>query len=334
MATAVLLVPGFAASELHQFEPDGIRTSKLWLSYPKTLWGGIENLKLDLGGEGRAAPIVVAPNALHSVYQPFIRYCQFLGLTYFEFAYDWRRDVATNGVELAKYLQRFRNSGFEITIVGHSMGGLVAASALQRIDADLVRTFPRLVTMGTPWRGSYQSVLMLTGQHQISQWVASFNQWGTFSSYREWRRRHGRVAASWPGIYDLLPWPEMLASDGQLPDSDPWALAWWDGVNSDISELELLSAPLRTPARSPLPAGVTHHNWRGLWEETPGPMPKKLPGERWSNFKALDGDGTVPAFSSLPPEGWPSLGQNFLAKHDQFTNDPSVQVQLRTLLGL
>lgn len=333
MTDVVLLVPGFAASNLWSLTSDGRIGERLWLSKFDTAWNGIEHLRNDDTGNPIGPEYVVASSALASVYQPFQRLLQVFGVEYFEFAYDWRADVQTNGQRFAGFLQQFRNGTRRVNVVAHSMGGLVAASGLQRIDADLVRYVPRLITLGTPWRGSYQAVNMLTGEHDTARLVAGLAQWGTFTSYREWRKVFARTAATWPGIYDMLPWPEMLAVDNQLPDSDPWRLTWWEGINSAISPFELTSAPFRRVTSAPLPPGVQHHNWRGVWKVTPGPMPKPLGGGEYLNPRDLYGDGTVPQYSSVAPDGWGSINHNFLADHEQFANDVLVHVFLREVIG-
>lgn len=333
MTDVVLLVPGFAASNLWSITRNGRIGQRLWLSKFDTVWNGIEHLRNDDTGNPVGPESVVASSALASVYQPLQKLLQTFSVEYLEFAYDWRADISTNGERLAGFLQQFRNGTRRVNVVAHSMGGLVAASGLQRIDADLVRYVPRLFTLGTPWRGSYQAVNMLTGEHDTARVVAGLTQWGTFTSFREWRRIFGEVAATWPGIYDMLPWPEMLAVDGVPPERNPWTMDWWASVNTAIRAFELQAAPFRRVTSAPLPPGVQHFNWRGVEKVTPGPMPTKLEGGRFSNPRDLYGDGTVPHFSSLAPEGWGSIQENFLADHEQFTNDVLVQMKLREVIG-
>lgn len=67
---------------------------------------------------------------------------------------DLGPDLATKlKSELKSYMSP-KDADLNILIVAHSMGGLVARSAIQSFDADLHKAFQSLVTWGTPHRGS------------------------------------------------------------------------------------------------------------------------------------------------------------------------------------
>jgi pimeloyl-ACP methyl ester carboxylesterase len=72
------------------------------------------------------------------------------------FDYDFQQSIPTNGRELADALRRaFPERKPQVTLVGHSMGGLVARTALlQAGDLDMVK---RLVMLGTPNHGTLQT---------------------------------------------------------------------------------------------------------------------------------------------------------------------------------
>lgn len=72
------------------------------------------------------------------------------------FDYNFRQPIPTSGKELADLIgESFTAGKSEVTIVGHSMGGLVARAALlQAGDMGVVR---RLVMLGTPNHGTLQS---------------------------------------------------------------------------------------------------------------------------------------------------------------------------------
>jgi pimeloyl-ACP methyl ester carboxylesterase len=74
--------------------------------------------------------------------------------------YDWRVDIRSSAAKLAADLQRLvsQHADVEITLLAHSMGGLVSRCALE-VDQDSVPTGWRanvrlLITMGTPHRGA------------------------------------------------------------------------------------------------------------------------------------------------------------------------------------
>jgi len=82
------------------------------------------------------------------------------GRSFFEFPYDWRRDVRVAGRILARraheWLSRWRErsgrADARLVLVAHSMGGLVARAFLELHGG--WRTTRALVAFGTPFRGS------------------------------------------------------------------------------------------------------------------------------------------------------------------------------------
>ena len=81
---------------------------------------------------------------------------------FYEYIYpSWRSAFDYSGPDLAVQLKRefqgllsSQNADPNILIVAHSMGGLVARTAIQNFDANLHQAFQSLVTWGTPHRGS------------------------------------------------------------------------------------------------------------------------------------------------------------------------------------
>ena len=86
------------------------------------------------------------------------------GENYFEFPYDWRRDNRVAARKLArasaKWLASWRsrsgNKDAKLMLVAHSMGGLVARYFVECMEG--WRDTRRLVTFGTPYRGSLNSL--------------------------------------------------------------------------------------------------------------------------------------------------------------------------------
>ena len=84
------------------------------------------------------------------------------GETYLEFPYDWRRDNRVAAHRLAasarEWLDRARtvHPDAKLVLLGHSMGGLVARYYLEVLGG--WRDTRRLITFGTPYRGSLNAV--------------------------------------------------------------------------------------------------------------------------------------------------------------------------------
>lgn len=130
------------------------------------------------------------------------------GENYFEFAYDWRRDnrVAARRLqrETRVWLAAARQRGAadpKLVLVAHSMGGLVSRYFIECLGG--WRDTRRLVTFGTPYRGSLNAVgFLANGFHK---------GWGPLSLDLS------GVLRSFTSVYQLMPiYPCFDPGDGQL----------------------------------------------------------------------------------------------------------------------
>jgi pimeloyl-ACP methyl ester carboxylesterase len=123
-----------------------------------------------------------------------------------EFPYDWRRPVRDVAAELAvvasEHLQRWRRhpSGSRdarLTIIAHSMGGLVAQRAVTRHSEQLGPAQVRqILTLGTPFGGSVKAVRALaTGAVLPLRWAIR----------RRTKEQLRALALDTASVYDLLP---------------------------------------------------------------------------------------------------------------------------------
>jgi pimeloyl-ACP methyl ester carboxylesterase len=187
------------------------------------------------------------------------------------FAYDWRRGIAELGAQLAEHL---RAPDAPRLLIAHSMGGLVARSALAQ--RPLLR-LERLILVGTPHRGCFDPVLALRGTHPFVRSLARLD------------RRHSaswlaaRVFSTFGGLYDLLPERE----EGAL---DLLRVTRWPGAGPRPNA-SLLARGRR--ARTALaPADARMAQIAGVGQPTieavqPGPG-------GFAYFTRMQGDGTVP----------------------------------------
>ena len=335
MANLVILVPGFAAS--HLFRQAGIdtRVERLWLNQLEIAWNGISDLDTDPAVSPPLLDRVRPGGVLAEVYQPFLGYCQLFNLPVLQWGYDWRTDIATNGQRLANAIEQQREYPSDITIVAHSMGGLVAASAINRLSDAMLPRVKRLITCGCPWKGSYRAFELMTGYHDIVQTIINLNRTFSRNSREHWRLESVRVVASWAGVADMLPMPEMMNAyppgPGQDFRADPLlglANPWWNVAR-------YTEALARRPINVGFPPTMQHHNWRGIGRRTAGPMPTVDEAGRphWY-LQALLGDGTVPEFSSQAPHVFESFNRDFDADHEQFLNDYHVLRAFGRVMGV
>ena len=129
-------------------------------------------------------------------------------------AFDWRKDLLSLGDELLESIERGRES---VSIVAHSMGGLVARAALRK---DRSRRISRLIQLGAPNRGSFAPVQALRAVYPTVRKIAALD-WR--HSAEDLARNVFRTLA---GLYQLLPEgeegfldPSRWPKDELMPDS-------------------------------------------------------------------------------------------------------------------
>ena len=230
----VVVVPGITASELHdEYELP-----------PEVLWSAVRRKSHDriaLHPEDRRyelrEPARVSPRGpLPLVYEELIEELRdelaedLPGpVPVFPFGYDWRMPLDSTEERLAGFvaeaidrtslLRHYRDVGYarrpKVTLIGHSMGGLLIAGYLERHGADLVG---KGVTIGTPFRGSHEAILaMATGTSDLADTSG--------------KARERRLARMTPALYHLLPSFDGALSIDRGGEADIFSPdAWQPGV--------------------------------------------------------------------------------------------------------
>lgn len=333
MTDWVLLVPGFAASHLWKVDFLGDRRVKIWLSQFEVALTGISGL--DTSAE-------VAPPTLdktqpfglvREVYQPFMATMARAGVPVFQFAYDWRADCQTNGQRLAEVIEAHVGSQARFTIVTHSAGGLVAQAALPRLSDAALATVRRLVTCACPWQGSFRTLELLAGVHETVLRVIAPSSFFGPATYMRRQLESLRIIAGWPGVYDLLPMPELMAKYPPGEGQDFRTLEFWAKANPHFNLDEYDRAIARRPIQFATPPSVEHINVRGVGAYTSGPSPTVVDGEPDHWFRALLGDGAVPEFSATAPNILGAVNREMEAEHEQFLNSFQLRFLLAQLMG-
>jgi hypothetical protein len=130
-----------------------------------------------------------------------------LGENYFEFPYDWRRDNRAAARRLARlapgWLKNWRarssNREARLLLIAHSMGGLVARYYLEVLGG--WREARRLITFGTPFRGSVKALGALANGLQGPRSLVDLSM----------------LVRSFTSVYQLLPiYPCYSTDRGQL----------------------------------------------------------------------------------------------------------------------
>ncbi len=134
--------------------------------------------------------------------------------------YDWRKDLIGEGKKLSKAIQQEVTGADPCTLVGHSMGGLVARAAWYDLNkAGLSNLVRRIVTMGTPHKGSYGPIRTWSSMDDTTSLIATATSYlngikygiAGFSVLTD--RQVQAITATWPSFYQLLPTFKPAGSD-------------------------------------------------------------------------------------------------------------------------
>lgn len=226
-----------------------------------------------------------------------------------EFGYDWRLSVEHNGRLLAEAIdqhlgewrqhpalagwRRSRRDAAEprVVIVAHSMGGLVAQAA--GLHAGALDSVRRVITIGTPFRGSVDAVTMLnSGRSSVGLPV-----------------EHAReLAVTLPGLHDLLPTYRCLLTGDDLVALVPETVAALGG-DSELARESFARHARLASVRLPglinlagthqptdicfrVDAGVVHAKRHGYERDEAGELARDAVTGQFIPMK-LHGDGTV-----------------------------------------
>jgi hypothetical protein len=314
----VVVVPGILGSQL---AVDGrlvwgLSGAALWQGL-KTLGGSMRRLRLpaDLGDghPGDGVRPVGLMSGLHLVpglwspvegYAGLVRWLEqnFTLLRYdptrpqepanlVEFPYDWRLSNRFTACRLRELvvpvLDRWQASAPErrdakLVLICHSMGGLVARHFLAVLGgAELTG---KLLTLGTPYRGSVKALGQLVNGSRIPGLTA--------------------LARSLPSLYQLLPVYDSVGTGAELRHHRE--LSWPAGVDTGlVSDAELFHAQIANGVRRLGQPGYGTRAVTGLRQPTP--TTAVVEGDRLRLVREIrgedeGGDATVPRLSARPPE--------------------------------
>ncbi len=209
----VYLVPGFLSATLFRVS-DGVT---VWWDPNLLLTGGFNFLRLARDGVSPGAPGGVAMDFSNIAPTPWdgvvTALTSQLDQTVWELVYwpyDWRLKIEPQAVLLANRIRTDATPAEPATIVGHSMGGLIACLAWKELNttsqANLVR---RVISLGSPFQGSYATIQWLTGTSaSVQQIIALGNAVAPALSAIATQfllPNLNSVALTWPAFYELFP---------------------------------------------------------------------------------------------------------------------------------
>ena len=207
----VVVIPGTMGSELK------VGDSRVWLSYWSLLRGGLADV-------GWGAADVRPVDLLDDFYGPLLEHLardhrvEIL-------PYDWRRSVRDTAQVLAQKLEALvpdaERTGQPLHIVAHSMGGLVARTAIAGPGKAVWERMgqlaggSRLLMLGTPNRGSHEAVRWLTGYNPTEAKLTLLDLKHGINGIIDIVRRY-------PGMAELLPFAELAGEPNPYADAATW----------------------------------------------------------------------------------------------------------------
>ena len=349
MPDVVVLLPGITGSVLRDSRGRDLWAPKAGAAARALLSLGQSITDLELRDEhaddGITAPLMIPD--LHLIpglwkIDGYARVSRFLqeqftvtpGMNFFAFPYDWRRDNRVAARRLKEQTDRWlwewrrESPDAKLILVAHSMGGLVARYFLECLDG--WRDTRRLVTFGTPYRGSLNALNFLA--HGVQKRLGPIPVLDL-----------SRLLRSFPSVYQLLPiYPCFDPGDGRLirvseaaglPHIDPERARAADAFHREIERAVTAHLDDEEYRRG----RYTIHPVVGTFQPTL--LSARLSGDDVESLGTYpgfepDGDGTVPRVSATPIEFPHEEGAMFAAeRHGSLQHNDGVLVQLAGLLS-
>ncbi|MCY1032051.1 alpha/beta fold hydrolase [Corallococcus sp. BB11-1] len=199
----VLILPGLLGSKLGRKRKLGPFEDVFWFDPLDIGIGRLTQLRLPTPGNDCSALGVM----LFAYLTLKFRLCQ-AGFDAHFHAFDWRRGITELGAELAAVLQQ--RAGEKVSLVAHSMGGLVARAAIGQ-----GAQYARLVMIGTPNSGSFDPVMAIRATHPVVRKLGALD-------VRHTPEQLSRdLFTTFPGLTQMLPDPERWA-EVDLYDLSQW----------------------------------------------------------------------------------------------------------------
>jgi len=105
-----------------------------------------------------SVPLTVVQNyGTFATYQRLAEQLKSDGFDAVVYCYDWRQSNSDSANQLADFISQY--SGRKITLLGHSMGGLVISEYIKAHPTN--NNIERVITLGTPYLGSQKAVTVL-----------------------------------------------------------------------------------------------------------------------------------------------------------------------------
>lgn len=295
---AVVLLPGCMGSLLRSIR--GV-TTLLWINPALFLKGQCSYLELNQDGTGDARPYIDAvPFSLEKLVYLKIGFALRRQTDLYQFPYDWRRAIEYNADLLHQCIERWAKGDPDqrFSLVGHSMGGMVARAYLARHTQVAEKRIKHLIMHGTPHFGVPGLLESIVMGNRLMAIAGKLNE----------KNVPRQVILSMLSLFQCLPAPPDLFLPSRpypvnwdLYDADAWRL---EGIRQHYLDAgrrfhELLVSA--DPQVEITEIAGCHVDTVVDVERSLGPDERPQYDLRREDEGPDSGDGTIPLWSALLP---------------------------------
>ena len=218
-AHELYILPGIMGSQLGRLRPAPWPANLVWIDPMDIVAGRLAELKLPDQGA------LVSMGAISFSYLALKLRLKAAGFAVQIFDYDWRHSILQQGELLATRLRA--SAAQRITLLAHSMGGLLARAALTHPGLEQVG---RVITLGAPHNGTFATLQALRGTYPSVRRLAAIDVMHTAEQLSH------DVFNTLPSLYEMLP------PIGRLCELDLFAPAAWPATGPQPQPARLRAA--------------------------------------------------------------------------------------------
>lgn len=214
-----------------------------------------------------------------------------------EFIYDWRENNLNHSNLLKNKIELMNVE--EVHIVAHSMGGIIAKICInEHKDTEAIKKITKLITLGTPWKGSMESVkTLLYGSRVPEKYIKYIDK----DTSRE-------ISKHFPSVYQLLPTRGFLSylkevdcvpyyfNDIYYDDFDDFFKGILQETFRESHDYKKVFEEYYQLLNDDLPLEIELHEIVGTGKPTIKVISENTRKEPYVSYD--EGDGTVPLFSA------------------------------------
>jgi len=185
----VVLLPGIMGSNIYH------HNDKIWMDFSEIMKGGISKY---LNSDDN----ISAKSAIAKYYEGLADHLSQANIDVALFPYDWRNSLSKAAVQFNAKMNEWMAHGQRISIIAHSMGGLVVRQWMHDFkkswNSFMAKDQSRFIMLGTPWQGSHLIVEVLLGHSSRVKQLSTLD-------LKNNRRELLEVFNKYLGVFELLP---------------------------------------------------------------------------------------------------------------------------------